>query len=60
MTDVAIEIHANKFPGVTCAGYVAIDVGVQVGKETRDAVPGDSRSAVWRIPAQLTDDNDWR
>lgn len=54
-----LEIHGHHFPGRTwhvdgepCGN---VHVGVQVRREPQDLVPGDSETAVWIVPIDVTE-----
>lgn len=47
-----IEIRATTLPGHICGDYSEIHVGIQIGKDTVEIVPGDAASATWRVDAR--------
>jgi hypothetical protein len=60
MPSIRLSIHADRFPGLECGPQRGIGVGLQVGRDVVDAVPGDSREATWNAVIERKDDGDWR
>jgi hypothetical protein len=55
-----IRIVGSNLPGRHFAGQGDVHVGVQVGKEVPDPVPGDAEAAVFEVGVGVTDDLDFR
>lgn len=53
---ITIVVRSWRLPGRTFAAYGDVEVGVQVGKETRDPRPGDADSVEWRVEAKVARD----
>jgi hypothetical protein len=48
-------IRGHDLPGASYAGHARIAVGLQVGAEPVDVVPGDAPSARWETEVRLVD-----
>ena len=53
MTEALIRIVATRFPGRVCGPHREVSVGLQVGKEVVQAVPGDAGGAVWEATVKV-------
>jgi Family of unknown function (DUF5990) len=60
MTPVRFRIRGRNLPGRQFAGHGEVRVGVQVGREVPDPVPGDAEEAVFEMTVNVTDDLDFR
>jgi hypothetical protein len=52
---VQLVIRGHDLPGASYAGHDRIAVGLQVGSEPADVVPGDAASARWETEVRLVD-----
>ena len=50
---LTIRIVATQLPGRTFASYRDVHVGVQIGKQVMDTVPGDAPAARWDVAVQV-------
>jgi Family of unknown function (DUF5990) len=50
-----LVIRGHRFPGLTCGPYSNVHVGLQVGREPTDLVPGDADSAEWVTEIRAVD-----
>lgn len=61
-SDVLLEIHGYHFPGrswhIDGRACHNVHVGIQVGREPADLVPGDSDEAVWRVDLNVVEGDD--
>jgi Family of unknown function (DUF5990) len=58
-SDVVLEIHGHHFPGrvwhIDDEPCHNVHVGIQVGRDPADLVPGDSDEAVWRVDLKVVE-----
>ncbi|MFB9906912.1 DUF5990 family protein [Allokutzneria oryzae] len=50
-----VRIEAHTLPGASWDCYEGVEVGVQCGSETVDAVPGDAESALFEFDVRVVD-----
>jgi Family of unknown function (DUF5990) len=59
-----LHIRGHHLPGRVWQGrdehYDNVHVGIQLGKEPHELVPGDAKSAAWTIPIDIVDREDGR
>jgi len=46
-------ITGQRLPGRTCGGHQNVHVGIQVGSQPHDLVPGDAASAHWNTEVEV-------
>lgn len=55
-----IVIESSDLPGSTCEDRTGIEVGIQLGQQVHDLVPGGSTTARWVAEVQTTASGDFR
>ncbi len=50
-----LVIRGHHLPGRSCGPYRNVHVGVQVGRDPEDLVPGDAREATWVVEVRRVD-----
>jgi Family of unknown function (DUF5990) len=50
-----LVIRGHHLPGRTCGGYDHVHVGLQVGRDATDLVPGDAAGAEWVVDIREKD-----
>jgi hypothetical protein len=53
---VLLVLQGFALPGLHCGGYEAVHVGLQVGREPQDLVPGDADTATWTTQVRVVED----
>lgn len=52
--DVQVELHCTRLPGVRFEERIAIRLGIQLGREVVDDIPGDAAAAVFVASVRLS------
>jgi hypothetical protein len=50
---VRIVLEGSRLPGSTCGSYRQVHVGLQVGGQPQDLVPGDAAAASWTTEVRV-------
>ncbi len=53
-TEVRVELHGTRLPGARFEDRAAVRVGIQVGREVVDDIPGDAAEAVFSATLPVT------
>ena len=59
LKDMRLVIRGRNLPGRSCGAYSNVHVGLQVGQDPSDLVPGDADAAEWATEIRI-DEGDFR